>query len=498
MRKLARATILGAAGLATVGSAAQPVGRQLSGGYFPWIADVDITVNGLPARALKHAGSTPVLGYTPYVVVATSDERSPPTLLDFEHHVRASYSGNPLVTPVSTHFVIGILGSGASAHLCTDAAAEDLGLVGGILTPNVVTIQGTTGSVDAVITYPIGVFAAGLSAIDALGALDSSQLVGHTNVALLKAPANCSPSPPVVCDVGTPLLSFFTTVISQSEPQSKVIRGNVFQGPDVRFEDMATPISGYAHQIVLEVGGTIPVTTASYYPDTLDLETPDTPTMLTLSPFTVPTGAAFFLNTQLIADNGPTVAVRGMLSTASPFTIAHSSVAADLELPLNPDFTIDICDITGLTTSLPGYIVSTVRIPSLGGAIELKDVPIVVADLASPEGGPLEVAIGTNLFWNRDIVIRPSLFGAGTLYVSDPVANTGACCTSNVCQDDRTEAECVLANGVWFAGEGCAMVACTGNTIPAASSWGLMIAALSICMSGTVILGHRRLTIAST
>jgi hypothetical protein len=65
--------------------------------------------------------------------------------------------------------------------------------------------------------------------------------------------------------------------------------------------------------------------------------------------------------------------------------------------------------------------VTYVRINALGGALEFARVPFVVIDLESPEGGPLDGVLGMNFFWNRNVVLEPTVGGAGFLHVSDPV-----------------------------------------------------------------------------
>ena len=41
--------------------------------------------------------------------------------------------------------------------------------------------------------------------------------------------------------------------------------------------------------------------------------------------------------------------------------------------------------------------------------------------MESPEGGSLDGILGMNFFWNRNLVLEPTVGGAGFLHVSDPV-----------------------------------------------------------------------------
>jgi hypothetical protein len=96
-------------------------------------------------------------------------------------------------------------------------------------------------------------------------------------------------------------------------------------------------------------------------------------------------------------------------------------VAASLSLPVEPDFTVDVCGIGGTVEDVPGYYVDYVKINALGGALEFSNAPVVVIDLESPEGGSLDGVLGMNFFWNRNIVFDPSLTLSSIIHVSDPV-----------------------------------------------------------------------------
>ena len=92
-------------------------------------------------------------------------------------------------------------------------------------------------------------------------------MVGHTNICALAAPAiECDNGESVSAIVGTPLLAFYTTIISVDLPRRVTVRGETFVGPDVEITDSyEVPESVYGHSIPMEVGGLSPVATASYY-----------------------------------------------------------------------------------------------------------------------------------------------------------------------------------------------------------------------------------------
>jgi hypothetical protein len=318
--------------------------------------------------------------------------------------------------------------------LAAGESADILGLKGSHLTATDFPIGGISGQMDARITQPIGIFAAGLGAIGTDGKLDLSQLVGHTNVAALA-------TPPIQCDngenisavIGTPFLAFYTTIIRVDQPRKVVVRGKTHIGPDVTITDFYAPAAkDYPRRIPIELGGLSPMTTASYYafPDLSDWENildvwePIVPTLLSMGAMSLPLGGAFFTELDVLqGEPGPTNSVRTMrvlVDTGAQSSIMSSTIAARLNLPLEPDFTAQVCGVGGLT-EVPGYYIDYVRINAMGGALEFAHVPFVVIDMESPEGGPLDGVLGMNFFWNRNVVLEPTVAGAGFLHVSDPV-----------------------------------------------------------------------------
>jgi hypothetical protein len=372
----------------------------------------------------------PVAGFSPLVAIVTSDRRSAEDF-DYEHALVSSYVGRPLNPPAEQNFVVGVLDTGSVADLVAGGSTQVLGLQGRYLTPNVTPIGGVSGSIDAMVTMPIGVFAAGLGAIKPDGRLDLSKLVGHTNVAALASPAiECDNGEAVSAVVGTPLLAFYTTVIHVDQPRKVVVRGKTYISPDVQITSSYEPApSEYRRRIPMELGGLSPATTASYFafPDFEDILgewLPLTPTLLSLSAMSLPTGGWFFAEVGVLQGQaGPLNALqtaRLLVDTGAQSSFISSNIAAKLNLPLEPDFTAQVCGAGGLSV-VPGYYVDYVRINAMGGALEFARVPFVVIDMESAEGGSLDGAIGMNLFWNRNLVLEPTTTGTGFLHLSDPV-----------------------------------------------------------------------------
>jgi hypothetical protein len=404
------------------------------------IVSVTPSAKSLPAAPdLRIAAETPSLprpplaGFSPLVAIVTSDRRSSDDF-DWEHALASSYVGKPLNAPAEQNFVVGILDTGSAVDMAAGDSAQILGLKGKYLTTNEFPIGGISGTMDTTITQPLGIFAAGLAAVKQDGQLDLSKVVGHTNVCALASPAiECDNGESVSAIVGTPLLAFYTTMINVDQPRKVEVRGKTYIGPDVQItSSYKPPTSVYRHKISMELGGMTPVATASYYafPDLSDWENilgdwlPLTPTLLSMAGGDLPMGGSFFADVGVLQGQaGPFNALqttRLMVDTGAQSSFISSNIAAKLNLPLEPDFTAQVCGVGGVT-SVPGYYVDYVRINALGGALEFAHVPFVIIDMDSPEGGSLDGVLGTNLFWNRNVVLEPTTSGTGFLHVSEPV-----------------------------------------------------------------------------
>lgn len=374
-------------------------------------------------------------GFSPLVAITTSNKRSL-TDIDFEHDTTTFYDCNigapsgstcgALRPPANANYVIGILDSGSVVDLAAGSGATALGLTGNYLTTNVVPIGGVGGETTALVTQPVGFYAQGLSAVGSSGLLNTSAMVGHTNVSALVAP-------PIICGgvelvsafVGTPLIAFFNTVIRVDTPIAVGHNGRIFSGPSVQVQGQSSTLPEFERAFAMEVGGISPVTTCSYYPDFEDLITPIVPTQLSFTPLSFPTGGVFFSRVQArmgepSGTNFP-ITMRLMVDTGAQASIISEAMAAELNLPLEPDFTISACGVGGIIEGIPGYYIDYVRINAFGGALEFSRAPFVVLDLLSPEGGGLDGVLGMNFFWNRNVIFEPSLSFSSFFHVSDPL-----------------------------------------------------------------------------
>ena len=108
---------------------------------------------------------------------------------------------------------------------------------------------------------------------------------------------------------------------------------------------------------------------------------------------------------------------RFMFDTGAQVSVIGNRIGARLGLdPANPDNWVDITGVTGTTTSVPLFIIDSLQIPALGEWLTFTNVPMILLDIASPEGGTLDGIIGMNLFVDFNFVLR----GGGLFLQDDP------------------------------------------------------------------------------
>lgn len=358
--------------------------------------------------------SPPIAGFVPWITVAVTDERSDD--LDWVAQPRMSIAGNYLTDNPESDFVIGLLDTGASTCIVSNTGASRSGIFASdLLTPNSVEIVGATHSVFARVSQPLGIFMDGLAAVDPnTMMLNDANMVGESNISVLvgDVPGPSESDLPTV--IGTPVSVYFVTAIFNENPVSVTYDGNNYTSPDIRFySHFDSRIPEYANSVPLHL---LPAGAADvqYFPD---LEAifefiyqPGSPSIIGSL-----LQSLFFVNSVDLR-NGTNSAIdknRFMLDTGAQITVIGTSLGARLGLnPANPDFEVDIQDVTGETTIEPGFYVDSLEIAALGEWLRFTNVPVIMLDVGSPEGGFLDGIIGMNLFTEFNLVLSGGgLFG---------------------------------------------------------------------------------------
>lgn len=383
--------------------------------------------------------SPPVDGFVPWIAVSVTKERGAD--LEFDAIVETSVTGSyPAGVNWSEDYIIGLFDTGASSHVVGYADAMRAGIYPSLLTSNSVTVSGVTGSVDAWVSYPLALFIDGLAAVasDTL-TLDRSAMMGESNVAVVVG-SNPGSGPDLPTAVGTPLSVYYTTVIRNDQPVTLTRDGETFTAPQIRmYETDDADAPAFTNVIPLELR---PLGAASVqYIPTVDLGggggfdwddlddllgggdggstamdyPPSSPSMIIGNS----SQSLFFVHSVDLYD-GQRSAVdksRFMLDTGAQVTVVGTRMAARLQLDTTaPEFEVEIEGVTGDITMAPGFYVDTIEIPALGKWFKATNVPVVLLDVSSPEGGTLDGIIGMNLFTGFNLIVR----GGGFFLTGDP------------------------------------------------------------------------------
>lgn len=369
--------------------------------------------------------SPPIDGFVPWIAVTATNRRLDEGEVDAVPST--SVVGQFTTSNWQKDFAIGIFDTGASAHVLSYAAAVDLRLNNSAyLTDNTITIAGVTGSVDAYVSYPLGLFMGGLNLLEPNQTPDRevkltsvNGMVGEYNVSVLvgQYPGQ---NPDLVTAVGTPMSVFWTTLIQNDHPITAVHKGEVYTGPALSFysaEEESAP--SYRNRVPLELRplGAIAVQYIPYDIDDLfnfDFN-PSSPSVL------IGTGSQslFFVHSVDLTEGERSAIDRSrfMLDTGAQITVIGDRIAA--RLGLDPDgweFQVPIQGVTGETIDAPGYYLDSLSIPAIGEWLEFRNVPVVWLEISSPEGGKLDGVIGMNLFTEYNLILR----GGGLFLEEDP------------------------------------------------------------------------------
>jgi predicted aspartyl protease len=366
-----------------------------------------------------HIDSPPVSGFVPHIVVAVTDKAS--TDDDWVAQTEYSVTGRYLTDRPEVNYALGLFDTGAGLHVMGHGAAERAGIFAADrVTDNQVELLGATHSVFAPVSYPLAIFVDGLAAIDPNGMLlDDSHMVGQSNVAIVVGDEPPAGRPDLPTVIGSPLSVNFVTAIHNDRQITVTYDGNEYTGPEVRFYDFGdSRIPAYPSYIPLNLipaGGV----NIQYIPDLeaifeLIFE-PGQPSIIVGN-----SAQSLFFVDSVDLHNGTRSALdkrRFMLDTGAQVTVIGSGIGSRLGLnPAQADFEVEIQDITGEITMEPAFFIDSLEIPALGSWISYSNVPVVMMDIGSPEGGYLEGIIGMNLFVEFDLVLR----GGGLLGLDMP------------------------------------------------------------------------------
>jgi len=347
-------------------------------------------------------------GFISWIAVTLTDERLGEWEIDA---VPAdSIVGDYLTSTPESDYAIAVFDTGAGLHIMGSDDAVRAGLFDhwpDLITSNTVDLLGISGSpVTVLVSQPIGIFMDGLAAIEPNGFVpDHSKMVGQTNVSIAVGDPDESPS--LLTSVGSPLSVYFAAAFYNDQPITVTRDGTTFTAPDIRFYDFDDPcIPSYPNSISLVLRPT--AYAVQYIFNFMDPEDPSPLIPSTLMGGFTATALFFFSRVDLA--NGSRSALQNkdfIFDTGSSYTIVSEAIGAILELdPDNPDFEIEILTATAEVITAPGYYIDLLEMPASRGWISFTNVPVVMLDAPSPEGGILDGIIGTNLFVDFNLVFK--------------------------------------------------------------------------------------------
>ena len=378
--------------------------------------------------------SPPVDGFVPWIVLTPTNESINAETTGIYEAFPSSYIGTPPSgTNPRTDFFIGIFDTGASAHVIGYENAVRAGLYNSsyLTENNYVEVTGVTGSVDAHVTWPYAMFMAGLDALEPNTLGDSEMvlpstagMLGQYNVATLIG-QNPGSNPDLATAIGSPMSVFYDTHIRVGQPVTVTHDGTEYVSPRITFYEKDSPGPSYPNYVPLELKplGAVNVQYITYGFDPEDLLSGNFE--LDYSPLTPSIIAGnlsqslFFIHGVDLAENGLQAhdKNRFMLDTGAQVTVIGTRVAARLKLhPDNRDFEVEIVGVTGNSIMAPGFYLDSLTIPAVGQWLEFTNVPVILLDISSPEGGKLDGIIGMNLFTQYNLILR----GGGFMLQDDP------------------------------------------------------------------------------
>jgi len=369
---------------------------------------------GSPTVMANLNESPPIGGFIPWIAIAVTDERSDD--FDWVAQTHTSVVGQYLTDSPETDFAIGLFDTGGGIHFLSQAAANRTGIYDAdLLTSNTVEFAGASSSVFAWISRPLGVFMDGLAAVDPnTMTVDDSNMVGQSNVSI---GVGDMPAPGISV-MGAPMGVNFVATIDNTRPITVTYDGNDYTAPDIRFyEHGDARIPTYANAIPLKLipSGAVNIQYIIDYEAIFEFVfEPGTPSVIVGNS----AQSLFFVDSVDLYDETQSAIDKGrfILDTGAQVTVISSGIGSRLGLdPANPDFEVDITDSTGAVEFYPGFFIDSLEIPALGQWLVSTDVPVVLLDLPSPEGGFLDGIIGMNLFVNYNLVLR-----GGGLMGQDP------------------------------------------------------------------------------
>jgi hypothetical protein len=205
--------------------------------------------------------SPPIDGFVPWVTVGITDARSTDDdayAYDIDYTVGYFLTSTPWVD-----YAIGLYDTGASTSIMGYADADRAGVFAKNLDgPATVELLGATGTVEAIVSYPLGLFIDSISVIkpypyDPNGTVEMDDLVdmvGEWNTSILLGEPPMPGAPDLPTAIGSPISVFYAAHFQVDQPITVTHNGQDFTGPNTTFlpwYDSSVP--AYSNRVTMEV-----------------------------------------------------------------------------------------------------------------------------------------------------------------------------------------------------------------------------------------------------
>lgn len=372
--------------------------------------------------------SPPMDGFVPWIALVATNRRESDSL-DWMARIDSSVRGSyPAGVNPNTDFMIGLYDTGASTHVIGHQNAVTAGLFNSTyLTTSTTVVSGVTGSVEAYVSMPLALYMAGLDALDPNSPTDPEAVLtttagmkGQSNVSVLVGDYPGS-YPDLYTAIGSPMSAYYTAHIENSAPVTVLRNGETYTAPRITFYDKDDPAApSYPNKVPLELRplGAVNVQYVidlDIFGGSLDFK-PASPSVIMGNA----SQSLFFVHSVDLREGEKTAIDkdRFMLDTGAQVSVIGSRIAARLGLdPAHKEFEVEIIGVTGEPLMAPGFYIDAITIPTIGQWLEYTNVPVILLDISSPEGGKLDGIIGMNLFVEHNLILR----GGGFFLDDDPV-----------------------------------------------------------------------------
>ena len=170
--------------------------------------------------------SPPIDGFVAYVAAIITSAHSSDEL-DW-----AASPGSIVTTSLLDNYAVGIFDTGASTTLFGYYDASTTGIYSrDLVTTNTIGLKGATGTTTAYVSSPLGLFAAGIAAIDPNEHLHSATgMKGQTNVSVVvgDVPDPCAIDLPTA--IGAPFSVFYSTSFDNEHKVTRTRGSNEYSG----------------------------------------------------------------------------------------------------------------------------------------------------------------------------------------------------------------------------------------------------------------------------